>query len=612
MKLISPSLLSADFGNLQRDIEMLNASECDWLHVDVMDGIFVPNISFGQPIVKHIKKHAQKPLDVHLMIEDPGRYVQDFRDAGADILTIHYEACHHHDRVLHAIHDAGMKGGVVLNPSSPVCLLEDIVQLCDVVLLMSVNPGFGGQKFIENTYNKVRQLRELCNRKNPQCLIEVDGGVNLQNAPLLFEAGADVLVAGNAVFKSDNPQQTIHDETMKRPQLIIAPGKEKALLRRHPWIFSGAVKRIVGEPQEGDLVDVVDARGQWMATGHYQNESIICKVLSFDTPEVDEAFFRRRLRSAIAYRERLGFFLQETRADTNVFRLVHAEGDYLPGLVADWYNGVLVLQAHSEGMHRLFPMFAELFPSSCCPPTASKSIFDKSSATVPGGAADGYLWGDEPQEWEICEHGNRMLINFFEGQKTGFFIDQRENRALVQQLAKGHRVLNCFGYTGGFSLAALRGGAEYVETVDISKKAIDLCNRNVELNFGPDAPHQGTVADVLQYFKQSTIRQCTAIRLYHPRPSRFRQEPPFPPAGLERLPLHQPARHGSPSRRGTADDFQLQPGRQQGGLPDHGLHRRHERPPSRPHRAPAAPRHGPPRLHPSPRRRVFKRTAFAS
>ena len=167
--------------------------------------------SFGQPIVKHIKKHAQKPLDVHLMIMDPGRYVQDFKDAGADILTIHYEACHHHDRVLHAIHDAGMKGGVVLNPSSPVCLLEDIIQECDMVLLMSVNPGFGGQKFIENTYAKVRQLRELCNRKNPQCLIEVDGGVNLQNAPRLFEVGADVLVAGNAVFKSADPQQTIHD-----------------------------------------------------------------------------------------------------------------------------------------------------------------------------------------------------------------------------------------------------------------------------------------------------------------------------------------------------------------------------------------------------------------
>ena len=161
MKMISPSLLSADFGNLQRDIEMLNQSQCDWLHVDVMDGIFVPNISFGQPVVKHIKKHARKPLDVHLMIMDPGRYVADFRDAGADILTVHYEACTHLDRTLHAINDAGMKCGVVLNPHTPVMLLEDSVQICDVVLLMSVNPGFGGQKFIENTFNKVRQLRDL-------------------------------------------------------------------------------------------------------------------------------------------------------------------------------------------------------------------------------------------------------------------------------------------------------------------------------------------------------------------------------------------------------------------------------------------------------------------
>ena len=211
MKLVSPSLLSADFGNLQRDIEMLNQSECDWLHVDVMDGIFVPNISFGQPIVKHIRKHAQKPLDVHLMIMDPGRYINDFKEAGADIITVHYEACTHLDRTIHAIHDAGMKAGVVLNPHTAVCLLEDMVQECDVVLLMSVNPGFGGQKFIENTYNKVRQLRALCDRKNPRCLIEVDGGVNLQNAPVLYEAGADVLVAGNAVFKSADPQKTIHD-----------------------------------------------------------------------------------------------------------------------------------------------------------------------------------------------------------------------------------------------------------------------------------------------------------------------------------------------------------------------------------------------------------------
>ena len=211
MKLISPSLLSADFGQLGRDIEMLNASECDWLHVDVMDGMFVPNISFGQPVVKHIKRYAKKPLDVHLMIMDPGRYVNDFKEAGADILTVHYEACIHLDRTLHAIKDAGMKCGVVLNPGTPVALLEDTIQLCDVVLLMSVNPGFGGQKFIENTYEKVRQLKALCNRKNPLCLIEVDGGVNTSNAPLLFAAGADALVAGNAVFKSDNPQQTIHD-----------------------------------------------------------------------------------------------------------------------------------------------------------------------------------------------------------------------------------------------------------------------------------------------------------------------------------------------------------------------------------------------------------------
>lgn len=209
MKMVSPSLLSADFGNLQHDIEMLNASECDWLHVDVMDGIFVPNISFGQPVIKFIKKHSQKPLDVHLMIMDPGRYIEDFKASGADIITVHYEACTHLDRTIHAIKDAGMKAGVVLNPHTPVCVLEDIIQECDMVLLMSVNPGFGGQKFIENTYAKVRQLRALCDRKNPQCLIEIDGGVNTTNAPLLYEAGADVLVAGNAVFKSENPQETI-------------------------------------------------------------------------------------------------------------------------------------------------------------------------------------------------------------------------------------------------------------------------------------------------------------------------------------------------------------------------------------------------------------------
>ncbi len=281
---------------------------------------------------------------------------------------------------------------------------------------------------------------------------------------------------------------------MSRPRLIIAPGKEKAILRRHPWIFSGAVKRVVGEPQAGDLVDVHASDNRWLATGHYQNDSIVCKVLSFDTQQIDDDFFKHRFQSAIAYRKRLGFF---DCPNTNVFRLIHAEGDYLPGLVADWYNGVLVLQAHSVGMHRLFPLFGDLFRELLG--NRLRAVFDKSGTTVPGGGNDGYLWGIEPQEHEICEHGNRLIINFFEGQKTGFFVDQRENRALVQQLAHCRRVLNCFGYTGGFSLAALRGGAECVETVDVSKKAIELCNRNVVLNFGPGAPHRGIVADVLKY-----------------------------------------------------------------------------------------------------------------
>ena len=283
-----------------------------------------------------------------------------------------------------------------------------------------------------------------------------------------------------------------------RAKLHLAPGKDKAVMRRHPWLFSGAVRRVEGNPQEGDLVDVVAADGRWLAVGQYQSESIICKVLSFDTQQVDESFFRERLQSAVAYRERMGFFAE---ADTNVFRLVHAEGDFMPGLVCDWYNGVLVMQAHSVGMHRLFPMFTELFVD-LLGKHGIKSVFDKSSATVPGGCEDGYVWGAEPAEWEISEHGNRLLINFFEGQKTGFFVDQRENRHLVETLSAGRRVLNCFGYTGGFSLGALRGGASYVETVDISKKAIELCNRNVQLNFGEGASHKGVVADVLKYMDE--------------------------------------------------------------------------------------------------------------
>jgi len=208
--LIAPSLLSANFTNLEKDILMVNQSEADWFHLDVMDGVFVPNISFGMPIIKAVKKLASKPLDVHLMIVQPERYIQQFKEAGADILTLHYEASIHLHRSIQAMKSAGLKAGVVLNPHTPVAVLEEIITDLDVVLLMSVNPGFGGQKFIEQTYGKIRRLKELITTSGSQALIEVDGGVTLENHHLLVEAGADVLVAGNTVFSSDNPLNTIH------------------------------------------------------------------------------------------------------------------------------------------------------------------------------------------------------------------------------------------------------------------------------------------------------------------------------------------------------------------------------------------------------------------
>ena len=209
-KLIAPSLLSADFLNLERDIEMVNRSEADWFHCDVMDGRFVPNISYGIPVVQAIKRKAQKPLDVHLMIVEPEKYFEAFAKAGADILTFHYEACNHIHRAVQQIKGLGLQAGVVLNPHTPVAVLEDIISDLDLVLLMSVNPGFGGQQFIERTYEKIRQLRLMIEKQNAHALIEVDGGVNTQNAKALFEAGANVLVAGNAVFKSENPEETIN------------------------------------------------------------------------------------------------------------------------------------------------------------------------------------------------------------------------------------------------------------------------------------------------------------------------------------------------------------------------------------------------------------------
>ena len=209
--ILAPSLLAADFGNLQQAIEMVNASEADWFHIDVMDGVFVPNISYGMPVLSVIQKHATKPLDVHLMIVDPDRYISTFAKLGSDILTVHYEACTHLHRTLQAIKAEGMKAGVALNPHTPVALLEDIIQEVDVLLLMSVNPGFGGQSFIENTYKKVLQAKKLIEQAGASTLIEIDGGVSLKNAKALVEAGADALVAGSFVFNAANPIQTIAD-----------------------------------------------------------------------------------------------------------------------------------------------------------------------------------------------------------------------------------------------------------------------------------------------------------------------------------------------------------------------------------------------------------------
>lgn len=210
-KLIAPSVLAADFGNLQRDLEMINNSEADWFHIDIMDGVFVPNISYGMPVLSAINRHAKKTIDVHLMIVDPDRYIREFAALGANYLSVHYEACTHLHRTLQAIKAEGMKAGVAINPHTSVDLLEDTINDIDLVCLMSVNPGFGGQSFIENTFKKVQRLKQIIERNNASTLIEVDGGVTNKNAAQLVEAGADVLVAGSFVFKAEDPTQTIKE-----------------------------------------------------------------------------------------------------------------------------------------------------------------------------------------------------------------------------------------------------------------------------------------------------------------------------------------------------------------------------------------------------------------
>ncbi|MDR0789360.1 MAG: class I SAM-dependent rRNA methyltransferase [Bacteroidales bacterium] len=287
---------------------------------------------------------------------------------------------------------------------------------------------------------------------------------------------------------------------MNYKRITLSAGKEKSLLRSHPWLFSGAISNIEKEVEEGDLVSVYAADNRFIASGFYQQGSIAVKVLTFEQEDIDERFWLSRVADAITYRKSMGLFDNE---DTTIFRLINGEGDFLPSLIADYYEGLVVVQFHSVGMFRnqehIVAALLEVLGKSC------KAIFSKSSSTLPkkGGifTKDEFIYGQVDSTWTAKEHGLTYQIDYAEGQKTGFFIDQRDNRQMLQQIARGKRVLNAFGYTGGFSVSALAAEAKSVLTLDISKRAIELCDKNVEMNFA-DAAHKAEAVDVLEYLNE--------------------------------------------------------------------------------------------------------------
>mgnify|MGYP003571372029 FL=1 len=292
-------------------------------------------------------------------------------------------------------------------------------------------------------------------------------------------------------------------------KIFLKSGKEQSIKRLHPWIFSGAIKQIQGTPKEGDLVQVFDNHGDFLAWGHYQPSSIAVRILTFENQIPDRQFFRQRIINAIEYRRRVGFF---NNPQTNVFRLIHGEGDGLSGLVVDYYNGTAVFQAHSVGMYLQKDIIVEILLELLG--NQIKSIYDKSSQTLPFKAditpIDGYLFGKQSAN-EVIEHGRKFEVDWENGQKTGFFIDQRENRLLLANYSAGKRVCNIFGYTGGFSIYALSAGAELVHTVDVSKLAIAQTERNVQLNFGDCPRHKGFAIDAFDFFAQTTDKYNVII-----------------------------------------------------------------------------------------------------